>query len=381
MDRPMASWEEGVVDLARKLHPDVDIADAGTRTDYYFLKTTAEPERSAMHDAMKQPGLYRTLNAVDGSFDAFQDMLDAGDEAFICSTPSLENPTCASDKLAWLDQRGGRQVTERSVLTFDKTIILGDALVDDKHEIHGAHTPTWEHVVYDSAYNQNTPGPRLRNWQTWRNQIDPIRRTPRNDFRSREQRPFTVVWDMDEPIVHWYDDIIRKTRADNPGIRIRPKEEHLRWELPSFLEPDELEAITRTMNTPGVYKDLTEVEGTRQAFFEMLDEGIEVFIGTASALDNPTCASDKLIWLNDNWGSDAAHRAVILQDKTILDADVLIDDKPKITGRFQPVWTHVVWDDPYNQQSPGPRMTDPRNWREIVYPLREKWEWERKQAA
>lgn len=29
--------------------------------------------------------------------------------------------------------------------------------------------------------------------------------------------------------------------------------------------------------------------------------------------------------------------------------DILIDDKPQITGSLQPVWTHWVYDQPYNR--------------------------------
>jgi hypothetical protein len=52
------------------------------------------------------------------------------------------------------------------------------------------------------------------------------------------------------------------------------------------------------------------------------------------------------------------HQAVILtRDKTLVRGDVLVDDKPEIGGLATPHWRHLLYDQPYNRNSPGPRMS------------------------
>ena len=36
-------------------------------------------------------------------------------------------------------------------------------------------------------------------------------------------------------------------------------------------------------------------------------------------------------------------------DKTLVRGDVLIDDKPHVTGSNAPTWQHLLYDAPYNR--------------------------------
>jgi hypothetical protein len=44
---------------------------------------------------------------------------------------------------------------------------------------------------------------------------------------------------------------------------------------------------------------------------------------------------------------------VMTRDKCLVQGDVLIDDKPEITGSLIPTWEHIVFAAPYNKQSPN----------------------------
>jgi 5'-nucleotidase len=37
--------------------------------------------------------------------------------------------------------------------------------------------------------------------------------------------------------------------------------------------------------------------------------------------------------------------------------DILVDDKPVVSGSLRPEWVHVLHDRPYNRNCPGPRMS------------------------
>jgi 5'-nucleotidase len=172
IDAPLALWEEGLVATTRRHFPHVNTADAGTRLEWDLTVGLTEEEKAAVSDVMQMPGFYRDLEPVEGAVHALHEMLNLGIEVFLCSTPSLDNPTCASDKLAWLDEHFGREITKRTILTQDKTLVQGDVLIDDKPKISGHLTPSWKHVIFDRAYNQGVPGPRLTGWAQWRDVLE-----------------------------------------------------------------------------------------------------------------------------------------------------------------------------------------------------------------
>lgn len=131
---------------------------------YCFGDTAAELVDRARHT----PGFYRHLPVVDGAQRAVAGLLKAGCEVIVCTAPSLSNPTCASDKLAWLDEHFPT-LRDRFTIVKDKTLVRGDLLIDDKPDVHGFLEPTWRHVRYVTAGNaQRVDGTLLQSWQDWR---------------------------------------------------------------------------------------------------------------------------------------------------------------------------------------------------------------------
>ena len=175
IDAPLALWEEGLVARHREMFPDIITGDAGTRLTWNLLEGLSDADAAAVIQVMESENFYRGLRPVPGAREALYEMLDDGIELVLNSTPSLDNPTCASDKLWWIGEEYGRDIAKRTTLTQDKTIVFSHALVDDKPEITGLIQPFWKQVIYDRAYNQHAAGPRLFDWADWRSVIDPIR--------------------------------------------------------------------------------------------------------------------------------------------------------------------------------------------------------------
>ena len=56
-----------------------------------------------------------------------------------------------------------------------------------------------------------------------------------------------------------------------------------------------------------------------------------------------TWASDKMVWIEKHFGKEFVNKIVITCDKTIVDADFLIDDKEFIKGvNGRPSFLHVL---------------------------------------
>jgi len=124
--------------------------------------------RDAFAAAMAARFFYRDLDPIPWAVDALREIVAAGHEVFICSTPDSTNQHCASDKIAWIRQHLGDDWVKRIILTHDKTLVHGDILIDDKPNVTGAHTPSWEHVLFAAPYNTHiTDRRRITDWLSW----------------------------------------------------------------------------------------------------------------------------------------------------------------------------------------------------------------------
>lgn len=361
-DAPLDDWESGLVRDVRAQNPHLAIADAGTRDTWDFHLECSPEESTAFKNAMNAPEFYRNLPAVPGSVETIRGLLDRGDEVFVVTTPSLDNPTCADDKLASLTERHGADVAARTILTFDKTVVRGNVLVDDKPKVTGLMTPEWTHMPFDEAYNQATPGPRVFGWDGF------LDRDLSAFTRNEATFPFTILVDLDGVIFGWEEGIVDLARKNHPNVKIADAGTRTEWDFFPGTPDDEAFALREAMAAPGLFRNLPLLPGAKEMVEQMLNDGYNVLFNTSNALYNPTCASDKLAAVTEHFGRDMALRTVLTQDKSVIRGSILFDDKPKMTGLLTPTWDRVVVDQSYNQDTTGPRITNLLDWRKFVEP-------------
>ncbi|EGV92359.1 5'(3')-deoxyribonucleotidase, cytosolic type, partial [Cricetulus griseus] len=119
------------------------------------------------------PGFFLNLEPIPGAVDAVREMNDMQDtEVFICTSPLRKYDHCVGEKNL------GPQFLNWIILTRDKTVVVGDLLIDDKDTIQGLEeTPSWEHILFTCCHNQHLALPptrrRLLSWSdNWRGIID-----------------------------------------------------------------------------------------------------------------------------------------------------------------------------------------------------------------
>lgn len=171
-----------------------------------------------------------------------------------------------------------------------------------------------------------------------------------------------ILVDMDAVIAAWgdeFDQCLDCYGSEAAGIP-RTKDQQ-QWNLKAGRTEREKAIIDQIMAEPHFYRDLQPIEGAKQALKSALAAGHDVRIVSTPDTSNPTCASDKLDWLVRHHGAEWAKRLILTADKTVIHGDILVDDKPIITGDMEPTWTHVVFGDyAYNRTSAAPiRM---RSW-------------------
>lgn len=141
----------------------VDFANGGVGNDIprtkdqeaFNLNKGMDAEQCVIiSEIMNDPGFYARLEPIYGACEALIQMVEDGHEVILVTSPWLTNPTCITDKFKWVEDWLGADWTERLIITKDKTHVAGDILIDDKPEIKGTATPSWEHVLFAQPYNQ-----------------------------------------------------------------------------------------------------------------------------------------------------------------------------------------------------------------------------------
>ena len=186
---------------------------------------------------------------------------------------------------------------------------------------------------------------------------------------ARPGRAARVLLDMDGVVVDW-DAGFRAAWAARG--RAAPERARSYYMEECFEEPGLREEAVQLFHSEGFFRDLAPREGALAAVREIA-EAYEVFICTSPVLTSSFCAAEKYAWVERHLGAEWKRRVVLTSDKTLVRGDVLIDDKPQITGaEAEPAWVHLLFDAPYNQPGALPpgdarvRLAHWRDWRGAV---------------
>ncbi|XP_058527577.1 5'(3')-deoxyribonucleotidase, cytosolic type-like [Ochotona princeps] len=182
MDGVLADFEAGLLQGFRRHFPEephVPLEQCSgflTCEQYRALRSDLRDKVASVYEA---PGFFLGLEPIPGAVEALREMHAMHDtEVFICTSPLLKYDHCVVEKYCWVERHLGPEFVERIILTRDKTVVLGDLLIDDKDTIQGQkENPSWEHILFTCCHNQHLALPptrrRLLSWSdNWRELID-----------------------------------------------------------------------------------------------------------------------------------------------------------------------------------------------------------------
>jgi 5'-nucleotidase len=81
-------------------------------------------------------------------------------------------------------------------------------------------------------------------------------------------------------------------------------------------------------HTPGFYRNLPPYPQAVESFKKLTNK-FEVYILTAPSWQNPSCYTDKRLWVEEHLGDSAYKRLIISNDKSLFTGRALIDDRLK----------------------------------------------------
>jgi glycosyltransferase involved in cell wall biosynthesis/5'(3')-deoxyribonucleotidase len=193
----------------------------------------------------------------------------------------------------------------------------------------------------------------------------------------------TVLVDMDNTLVDWDAEFIDRfnkhpTLAKKLMSSTEPVKDVQRivrnrkfFEIENNFPPNMKKEILEVIAEQGFFSSLKPFPGAISAMQDMVKAGINVRLVTSPHPTCPgPCAMEKYNFVAKNLGHGWIERVIIARDKTPIQGDFIIDDKPKIKGvNKKPSWKHIHFDQPYNrflQENVAPkRLAEWSNWRDL----------------
>ncbi len=119
----------------------------------HFKITDEYPEKykDDIKKIINEPSFFKNMIAIENAIECVK-YLAKNHEVIICTSP-IQTPGCHSAKWDWVLENLGEALAKSMVIVKDKTLIRGDYLIDDNHEISGIYKPSWKQIVYKQGYN------------------------------------------------------------------------------------------------------------------------------------------------------------------------------------------------------------------------------------
>lgn len=131
--------------------------------------------------------------------------------------------------------------------------------------------------------------------------------------------------------------------------------------------PPELRAKAEAIYTaPGFIRNLPPVPGAIEAWRDLNALGLDVRICSSPLRQFENNVAEKFLWVEKHLGRAATEKLILTRDKTLVQGDLLIDDRPEIVGAVRPRWQHILYDAPYNRHVADRPRLNWQNWRNVL---------------
>jgi len=121
------------------------------------------------------------------------------------------------------------------------------------------------------------------------------------------------------------------------------------------------------------FLDLRPKEGALEGLQEMVNNGIRVLLCSDGGPSEYT-ASEKMSWIATHLGQKWLDRFVLVEDKSLIQGEILIETMPRAHTLLNASWRPVVFDMPFNRRASVsiPRIDQWSDWSDVILGVLEK---------
>uniref|UniRef100_A0A8C2SPR3 5',3'-nucleotidase, mitochondrial n=1 Tax=Coturnix japonica TaxID=93934 RepID=A0A8C2SPR3_COTJA len=163
------------------------------------------------------------------------------------------------------------------------------------------------------------------------------------------RRALRVLVDMDGVLADFEGGFLKKFRArypDKPYIALEDRRGFWVSEQYGRLAAELSEKAISIWESKNFFIELDPLPGAVEAVKQMSNlADTDVFICTSPIRKYRYCPYEKYAWVEKHFGPEFLEQIVLTRDKTVVSADLLIDDRPDIIGclTVNPSWEHVLF--------------------------------------
>lgn len=179
----------------------------------------------------------------------------------------------------------------------------------------------------------------------------------------------TILVDMDGVLADFENGFIVEYRKTFPTLTPIPVGERKNFYVTSDYPSEMQKNVESVYHTPGFFENLPVIPGGKESLELMSSLGHQVFICTSPLTRYDDCVLEKYNWVAKNLGYEWTRKMIVTSDKTLVQGDILIDDKPYPHGVGIASWEHVLYDAPYNKNIPEKRRITWDTWSLVLSEL------------
>lgn len=116
----------------------------------------------------------------------------------------------------------------------------------------------------------------------------------------------------------------------------------------------------------GFYRHLPQISGAIEGFAGLVEAVPDTWLCTSPLRAYRNCVLEKYEWVDKHLGPDWTERLILTHNKTLVTADVLIDDNPDAAESGLASWELILFDSPYNRSQTHLRRLSWQTWREVL---------------
>lgn len=169
MDGPLADLDKHLwkaikgISMTMCLDPELDIESLDQQTHRFLSDHVGNRVvRQRSRERIDIGHWFAELPVVPGCIEGMGELLEVA-EVFIVTKPLEANQYCRDDKAFWIRKNLGPEWEQRLIIAPDKSMIRGDALVDDAIKPEWVPRSTWKPIVFEAPFN----GPGTKHGEDW----------------------------------------------------------------------------------------------------------------------------------------------------------------------------------------------------------------------